>query len=280
MEHAAYMPKGCRRLYAQESDKTVILRLTTELLEEEKADWFAKYYHMGACEPGAEAAAMLQEGKELSPEDGFMPGEYAARMHHAGRNVHENGYCVLENGVGYASLLTEQTGVNDENMGFFQEHFSPEPEDLFYKIWCPGKHIRLYPDLAIEDMGWGMTEVRITDFLSKEDFGMAAGLADNDPECIDFQAMNLSVVPLGAPEGTEPMRIVEANYFRQNERGREIRHRFWVGLNIVNGKPVVFPAGTREETAFYTRNIAYHSGSEFATLSRNVVEFYKERGQG
>ncbi len=219
MKHALYMPRDCGKLYADEADKSVILHLTTDLLPEEEASAFAKYYKLGACTPSEETLQMLTPEAELSPEHAFMPAEYSKRMLHTGYNEHENGYCVMDNGVAFVALLTKQPGVNDENMGYFNEHFTPEPCDLFYKIWCPGEHIRLYPDLAIENMGWGMAEVRITGFLSKEDFWIHEDLESVDPDCIDFQAMNIEVVPLGAPEGTEPIHLVEANYFRQNAGG-------------------------------------------------------------
>ena len=148
---------------------------------------------------------------------------------------------------------------------------------MFYKTWCPGEHIRLYPDMAIENMGWGFVEVRITDFFGKNEFGLPEDLEAFDPAIIDFQAMNIEVLPLCAPEGTEPIQLVEANVFRQLEEGREIHHRFWIGCKIKNGKGVAYPIGDREKTDDYCRKTAYHSGSEFATLARNVVQFYKDR---
>lgn len=277
MEHALYFPKAYGRFYKDEEDKSVILRLTEKLLPEEEENEFAKYYHLGACEPSAETLAMLTLEKELPEEAAFMPEDYAKIMLTFRSTEYENGFRVMDNGVVFVALRTWQEGVNDGNMQYFNDNFTPEPQDLFYKIWCPGKHMRLYPDLAIEDMGWGWLEVRIKDFLGKEDFGLPENLEEIDPELIDFQAMNMELLPLGAPKGTEPVRLVEANCFRQTEKGREIRHRFWIGLNMKNGKSAVVSPKDLEQAAEYARNTAYHSGSEFATLARNVLAFWKDR---
>jgi len=277
MGHALYFPKGYPKFYKDEEDKSVILTLTEKLLPEEEASEFAKYYHLGACAPSKETLDMMTPEKELPKEAAFMPEDYAKIMLGSVYTDYENGYRVMDNGVAFVALRTWQEGVTDENMQFFNDHFSPEPADLFYKTWCPGTHMRLYPDLAIEDMGWGWLEVRITGFLGKEDFGLPENMEELDPDLIDFQAMNIEVLPLGAPEGTEPVHLVEANYFRQTMRGREIRHRFWIGLNIENGKSAVTAVKDRELAAEYARKTAYHSGSEFATLARNVLQFWADR---
>lgn len=277
MEHALFFPKHCGLLYRDEKDETIILKLTEKLLPEEERSQFAKYYYLGACPPSAETLKTLEPGQDLPIEAAFMPEEYAQKMLGKSSMELQNGICVMKNGVGYVALQTFQEGVNDENMQYFNDHFVPEQKDLFYKIWCPGEHIRLYPDLAIENMGWGWGEVRITDFFGKEEFNLPGDLKDLDPAIIDFQAMNIEVVPLGAPAGTEPLRLVEANCFRQLPEGREIRHRFWIGCRFENGKGVPYPVGDFEKTAYYARKTAYHSGSEFATLTRNVIQFYIDR---
>ncbi|MCC8163771.1 MAG: hypothetical protein LIO86_11560 [Lachnospiraceae bacterium] len=220
MEHVGFTPKNCGRLFAQEEDKSVILRLTTELLPEEEASEFAKYYHLGACEASEEAQRMLKPGMELESKNAFLPNEVKERMMHPGYDKNENGFCVMENGVVYAALLTEQPGVNDETMGYFMKNFTTEPGDLFYKIWCPGTHYRLYPDLSLEDMGWGPLEVRTTGFFPQQALGIFDDPAGSDPNCIAVMGINMEVVPLGAPEGTEPLRIMEVNYERQTGEGR------------------------------------------------------------
>ena len=200
MEHALYFPKDCGKFYKDEPDKSVVLTLTEKLLPEEEKSEFAKYYHLGACPPSAETLKTLEPGVSLSQEDAFMPEEYAENM--IGKSTEElkNGVCVMENGVGYVALRTFQEGVNDENMQYFSDNFVPKEEDMFYKTWCPGEHIRLYPDMAIENMGWGFVEVRITDFFGKNEFGLPEDLEAFDPAIIDFQAMNIEVLPLCAPE--------------------------------------------------------------------------------
>ena len=176
MEHALYFPRDCGKFYKDEPDKSVILSLTEKLLPEEENDEFAKYFRLGACAPSAETLATLEPGCELPEEAAFMPEEYAEKM--LGKTSEElpNGICVMENGVGFVALRTFQEGVTDENMQFFNDNFAPAPEDLFYKVWCPGEHIRLYPDMAIENMGWGWVEVRITDFFGKKEFGLPEDL--------------------------------------------------------------------------------------------------------
>lgn len=277
MNHAIYAPKAYGKTFSEEADPTVILRLTPELSPEDEKTEFSQYYHLGAVPPSVRTTFMLEPGNELPPEDGFLPFQYSERMVTAGYDRVEDGVCVLENGVAFAALRTELPGVNDEIQQYFNDHFANGTGDLFYKVWCPGAHLRLYPDLALEDMGWGMCEVRITRAFTAEEFGIAVDPIKVDPAFIDFQAMNLEIVPLGAPAGTEPLRMVEANYFRQNENGREIRHRFWVGLAIEDGKAVAYPVESGEQALKYARLTAMHSGTEFATLNRNLHRFYESR---
>ena len=106
MEHALYFPKASGRFYKDEEDKSVILRLTEKLLPEEEENEFAKYYHLGACEPSAETLAMLTLEKELPEEAAFMPEDYAKIMLTFRSTEYENGFRVMDNGVVFVALRT------------------------------------------------------------------------------------------------------------------------------------------------------------------------------
>lgn len=277
MEHVCCLAKLYGSLYEKEPDKTIVATLPVTLTEEQEKTEFAKYYHMGAVEPGKEIMDQFEPGRELDPACAYMPEQYTEEFINKPETFSLTGYSFLENGVVFGAFKTEQPGVNDENTAYYNEHFASGTGDLYYKVWCPGEHARLYPDIGIEDMGWGLCKTRVTTFINKDNFGLTVDPEEKDPAFFDLSGVMIEAWSAALPDDTEPMYFLEANYCRQTETGREAIHRIWVGLEWKDGKTILHPESSNEKALMYLRNVVHHCGCEHGTAARNTVEFFKEK---
>ena len=231
MERAQRVVRNCGKYF---KDQPSIAGLTTALTPEEEKSPFAKYYHRGIKPISPEQAQAFRENAPMDPAQAFMPQDYIRHMCKPGYNPVENGYCVLPNGVSYTAALTRQDGITDEKMRFYNENFAPDP-DLFYKIWCPGAHLRHMADGAIEDVGRGMLCIHFIQLLGPKDLGID-NLQALDPGAISIDGSYAQAFPADGPADAEPLHITLINYTRDTPTGREIRHRFWIGLTWKDGR--------------------------------------------
>ena len=274
-----FQVRDCGKAIADVRDRDAELyTLTTKLTPEEAASKYAKYYHLGPAEPSRENLLAVERGADMDPKFAFMPEDYAAKMNVPGDMEVETGFCVLPNGVGYVAARTFQPGMTDEKMQYFTDHYKPEG-DLFYKTWYPTVHTRHYSDMAVEDVGWGMEDFRFVQPLFPTDLGITGAIDANDPECFAINGSNIHTYPLHRPE-SDPLHITELCYYRAVPGGRELRVRFWIGLNYVNGKSEIHLPGGRPIDASYPRALCNHCIWEFATLTRNILMFWDDTQAG
>jgi hypothetical protein len=266
--------KHCGRSSTEIKDREKELySLTLELTEEEAKSPYARYYHMGRTAVSLEFSKHFEYDAMMDPTKAIMPDEFK-RVNRPGYMEVENGFCILPNGIGYAAILVKQDGLTDEMMQHFITHFNPEG-DLFYKIWCPTNHYRHYTDLAIEDYGWGPCALDFKKIFGPENTGLGDAWKANDPDCIFIIGANVATTSLHHPNG-EPIYGTEIQYHRYTPTGREIRIRFWLGLNIENGKPLIHLPNNKPIDPFALRSLGEHAAWEFGTYTRNIKQFWED----
>lgn len=265
--------KHCGRTYSQITDRNELYKLSCELSDTEKASLFAKYYNLGPAQPSEINIRATEYDTCIDPASGFMIEDYAKKMDVDGCNPLKTGYCILPNGVGFGTATTFMPGCTSEIMTHFINNFNP-PEDLYYKAWFPGGHIRHYADMAVEDVGFGMVELRFIEGLNGDSIGMA-NPPKHDTANIGITGANILCKPLHQPNAT-PLYITELCYYRLLPEGYEQRVTFWVGMHFKNGHSQLHLPDNKPVLPSLPAALARHSAWETATFMRNVMEFWKD----
>lgn len=271
-ERPILFPKDCQLLSPDKEHYGEVYALTSDLTPEERANPYAKYYYKGVVMPEERDLKCVESGAQMDPKDAFLIEDYAKHMDVPGCCPVRTGYCVMPNGVGFATATITSPGVTKEMVAHFIESFNP-PGDMYYKLWCPGAHLRHYADCAIEDVGNGFSLIRFYEGMTPEKVGLNVG--SGDEYCIGLTGANTFCHPLHQP-GAEPLYVTELCYYRLLPDGYETRVTFWVGASFENGKTVVRPQGGRPADLTFCQILARHSLWETATMFRNIADFWKE----
>ena len=143
-------------LYKKDLSFDEMKNLNSQITEDEKGSLFAKYYYEPMAELQLQMKAAVKAGA-LKPEQMYMPPQAGPILQSGSKGYPLNGYGVLENGVGYASMVIHQDGITDEMIRNYRDNFAvsldPKIRTLFYKTWFPGKHLIHFEDAIIEDFG-------------------------------------------------------------------------------------------------------------------------------
>lgn len=265
--------KHCRQPEVRKENYDMLYTLRSELTKEEAQSSFAKYYYLGPACPTEENLRATEYGAEMDASKGFLIEDYVKHMDIPGCCDLETGYCVLENGVGFATTTVKAPGVSAPVMSNYIENFNP-PGDLYYKAWYPGTHFRHYEASAIEDVGHGMEHLRFVEGLTAEKIGMPMP-ARQDVYCIGITGANILTTPLHQPDA-EPIYMSELCYYRQMPDCYEERVTFWIGMHFKNGRSELHLPGGKPVDAQYASALARHSIWETTTFMRNVLEFWKD----
>lgn len=254
--------------------------MSPEITPEEMADEFYKYYseEMADIEPQHKAA--IEHGP-LSPELCYMPKE-AGNLLLCGSDVFpENGYGVLPNGVGFASILIHQTGITEDMIRYYRENFAHTKNRLlFYKLWYPHMHLIHFEDGIVENWGWGMCrqDMNMEDFcfshlgISRDD------ILEKDPDCIGLLGAGGRCVELARPDRKDwPMWMIQ--HTRLMPWGRELRVRYWNGLDFKKDGSFVLEANSdREQTLKEMKMMMTHCMYEYCNEQKLMKTFWEARG--
>ena len=138
------------------------------LQPEDEAKPYARFYYLGAAQPEKSTMSQIDPAQPMDPADALMP-ENINDLLEPGYLSRESGWCILPNGVGYASALTKMPGVTPE----MNDWWGPwhERDDLRYKLWCPGSHSRVGLFWAQENVGMGLEDLYTVNRPSPDQFG-------------------------------------------------------------------------------------------------------------
>lgn len=256
--------------------------------DEEKQKSYYKYFEQEMAQPSPEAYAKMLNGP-LRP-DQVLQFKDRNRLFEPGYLEAEAGWCILPDGTGYLANLTKMPGVTPEMFDwFFAWHGL---DNLRYKIWNPEDHYKaetqnrvraLDQDLTYQEKLWDTTH-EIT-----EDTGMGPdqivinfkypGDCGFKAELIGTDACATLVCGKGYGKGQPPFAVPPTfmtHFVREIEGGIELRSRFWMGWNYVNGKDVkVLPDGMRYPD-MAAMSLALHNVKEFTNLAAILPSLYAE----
>ena len=266
-------PHTSGRLYGELSWEE-LRNMSTDLTEEERRAPHALYYGQPMAEVQAEHKKAM-ESKALAQHQCVMPGELGASLFGGSLGSPENGYGVLDNGVGYAAVRIDQNGITDEMIRKYREEFAHEGS-LFYKTWFPGTHLIHYLDGAAEDFGWGFCNMK----FSRDEFEFShLGITKEDiprldPDCINLIGVNALATDIMHPEqGPDYMAMV--CYTRLSAGGRELRIRYWNGLRFeAAGKVVLKVRHTRDVMEQRMNMMMSHCMREYCNELRLIKAFW------
>lgn len=256
-------------------DYETIRTLSPELTEREAASPFARYFYepMGKLESehiAALAAAPIASG------DCYMPSEAAAHLNNPYDDIVENAYGVMDNGVGFAAIRIHQDGINDDMIRYFNDHFA-RFDNIYYKIWFPHAHLLHYEDGAVENFGWDMLNMHMTFTADLSSLGFdESRIRENDPNCIRVQVFGGTFISTTNPmKGEEVSSMVQ--YHRKTPTGREIRVRYWIGLNFDDrGQPYVKLMHDDTSTLQRAKLMMEHCMREYRNQARLVRAFWED----
>jgi phloretin hydrolase len=208
----------------------------------------------------------------------------------------ETGWCTLPDGVAYAAVRTEMSGVTGEMIDWWFDWHPREP--IRYRLWFPGAHesASVEPPQApeakpywgaihypVEDIGIGMDRLRIT-------FQPPTGLGFSTDALDDARVASI----VGGFVGDERRRTqhtLMVHVFLAAEEGVVQRSRFWIGaaLRPYAPAPIAGAASALINRRFVrarmipkrtARAMAEHCAAEYANLAALLPELHGRYARG
>jgi len=240
-----------------------------ELSETEKSRPYADYYNHDLPEPSDETMKGYPEA--LSPDEMLAP-ENIQDLLNEGYLPGENGWGVFSNGVGYAAVRTVMTGGTLEMTKWWPTWFTKE--DLRYKIWYPGSHMQVGRGWSLEAIGDTVIYYVGLSQITPASLGIEKRLAKI--KGFSFNGKNGLQAPIHNTEEQRPMHSAIIHTVREIDEGVEYRSRFYLGMNFVNEKPVLFldkgiPITPEKAAAMFD-----HGAREMVNLARIIPQLYAE----
>ena len=233
---------------------------------------YSEFYYRGAVKPAEKTLEKIQFGKPI-PEDHALKPDEVDRMLQGGYLEAESGYCIFDDGIGYASAHTLMPDVTDDMNSWWGPWH--ERDDLRYKLWCPGSHIRVGSCWAQENIGVGVEDLFFTGRLNPALFGFNTDQVEKRDDIAVIRGAN--VLSKSTPSNPEdrPLPGVVMHFVRKlPQKGVEYRSRFWLGMHFVQGKPVRMISDEMKISAEKAYGLAYHCAYEMATLGSILPELH------
>lgn len=267
--------------YMADLSDAQLCAMTAQLTPEEAQSPFADHYYEPVAPLQPEHILALEQGP-LLPELCYMPEQAGAILLNNPSEYPENGYGVLDNGVGYGAILIRQTGITDEMIRKYRDEFAQDAytqehaRNLFYKVWFPGAHLIHFEDGAVENFGWGMMrlEMNWNNFCMRHLGISMEQIPAQDPDCICLLGLGGAGWEIAKPEaGQRQMCMVQ--HTRVTDWGRELRVRYWNGLRLnLDGTVDVVPGQDRAKTLEEMRMMVNHCMQEYCNELRLMQEFW------
>ena len=248
------------------------------ITEEEKQGPLYKYFIRPLAEPAPEKYNMAE--KPSDPALGLM-AEDMNKLFDPGYLPLEVGYCQLPNGCAVLANLTFMPGVTPEMFDFWFAWHGVEA--MRYKIWDHDDHYfvqtqnmekALDKSLSLKERYWDTTH------HVEEDCNMGKQtiyINFRNPADIGFDPEKLKT--FGGTivcSGGEQAPTIMVHFVRPVPGGSELRTRFFMGYNVVDGKPhKMIPDGMKMPLE-PVQALLKHNIKEFANLAAILPEVYAE----
>lgn len=248
------------------------------ITEEERNSPLYKYYIRPMTPP---APSRYEEVQEPMDSYSALPVQEMNKLFDDGYLPGEIGYCRLPDGTATLANLTQFPGSTPEMFDWWFAWHGVAP--MRYKIWNPDEHYycqtlnlnkALDSSLSMkerywdtthdidEDVGKGKQKVTIN-FRNPADIGF-------DPE--KLKNFNGTIVC----SGNERSPVIMCHFMRPTKNGSELRTRFWMGYNVINGQPSrMFPKDAQFPLE-PVKSLLLHNIKEFTNLAAILPEVYAE----
>ncbi|MBK1689855.1 DAPG hydrolase family protein [Rubrivivax gelatinosus] len=220
------------------------------------------------------ALALPLTARDKLLEPGYLPAE--------------RGWCLMPDGSAFVAGLTRMPGVTAEMLEWW--FYWHGLHGLRYAIWDADDHYdarvspetirrRLDPKLSIRERGWNTTDIVLEDvgtgptelhisFVSPEAFGydMAA-----------FGRGACAAISANIRHGSGASLVCFSHVAREIEGGIELRSRFWLGWNVVDGQPVRVGQGVPQEVFVgLAQGLVRHCPKEYHNLAAILPAVWAE----
>ena len=155
-----------------------------KLSPEDEKKPLAPLYYAGRQElTEPELIAAIQPGNPIDPKDAVTPEKLAEKLLDPEwtKTGPKMGYCILPGGVGYACINMDMPGMTMDVRDFHMKWLAQDP-GFHYKVWYPGSHWIHYAEMAVEDMGWGMSDLFQGPRPPMSDYGLPENYREVNPQ--------------------------------------------------------------------------------------------------
>ncbi len=247
---------------------------------------YAKYFHYPMTPIPQEKLDILAAGP-MEPSKMLNIG-LRAKLFEPGYFEEETGYGVASDGSGYVANLTKMPGVTKE---MFEWWFAWHAlEDTRYKIWDPEDHYyarqkerdkAMSHNLPMRERTWGTTheiledigagpDELVLDFKFPSEMGYPEELVGTQ-RCASMMCANGH-----GPEPGKGVAAVMTHMIREIEGGIELRSRFWIGYQILNGMTMKLIPRGESVPMEVVKGLFAHNLKEFTHLAAILPLVYAE----
>ena len=247
---------------------------------------WAKYYDKPLAPIPEEKLSALDTPLPLEQ---VLPIQDRNRLFEPGYLPGETGWAVLPDGTGYVANLVHMPGVTTDMFDWwFAWHGLGE---LRYTIWDPEDHYTAischqaqgrHPSLSLKEKYWNTTHIIVEDlgggptelyanFRNPAELGFRGDLIGT-PACSTIVTANSGKKNMPGASGE-----MMCHFIREVPDGIELRTRFWLGWNVINGKEVKFLPDGEVTPDFMVRGLLEHNMKEFHNLAELLPLIYPEQ---
>ena len=245
-----------------------------ELAPEDAVKPQAKYYYKGAAQLSPENYEATRPGRAIDVKDAIYPDQLNKVIDHSPIAV-ETGYCLLPDGGGYAAVCTHMKGVTMPMIGWYGKWKMEDPFN--YSIWCPGSHIYHSFDWAVEDLGFGISEITQQREFTMDDFNFDPQYTTKESGFVMAAGGNWFLRKIDGPLDEPPIMCIIFHTVRQEAPDELVwRTRFFIGYSLKDGKYKNELLPGQVITEEIPRCFAEHSAYEMATRQRDLPSLYAE----
>lgn len=234
---------------------------------------YAHFYYKTLPPPFLDPASIAEP---MDPDNAIM--ENLNNLLNPDQSQAKNGYCFPKQGGGYVAITTQVPGVTVE-MYRWWKHWRENGDDLRYKIWYPGSHMRYASNYDVgwewiqEDIGNGLDDIYIFPVQPEEIFDMdcyhTSGIKF-------FHAGNGLSRPVNGDPAIRPFPMFVAHMIYEKPDGIEIRSRFWQGYHCKHRQLIPYLPDGVAIPRQAIHNLALHCLTEYANLREIIPPLYQE----
>lgn len=252
---------------------------------DERHNPFAKYYEVPVVPPADAILEAIAPNAPMDPSKA-MPITEIARLFDPADTAAKNGWCILPDGTGYATVTIDMPDMTPKEYSLFV--IFGHMNTLNYKVWLPKMHLQ-QGDFTIKDLGWGPL-IMHPHWTVSENKGRSVGSWYVSPDAITRAAMKAAGIDIEHPREMDPefiafsggsmitvdvmdgelIHFVKLYYVRHVGEGLQIRVCSWMGMTLEEDGTLRRVVGDNEHL-FADRLCGIATGCAFEWTRANAI---------